>query len=140
MDGCDSQSNGAQYDFTTQADFTLEDPIYLDCSFFVKHCWYIAGVQTQSTSTYGYLNELVKIEFEDLIPGDTVLRRTADYGHIRMFIGMSSDGKYVFTESKSHADDAVIASYTKDDMVAGGYTARRVPMLVSDTMYEPPKS
>lgn len=136
MGGCDGQNNGQPYDFATQADFKLEDPVYLDCSYFVKHCWYIGGVQTQNANTGGYLNELVKIEFEELIPGDAVLKN----GHVRMFIGMSPDGKYVCTELMSHSNDAVVAFYTKDEMVAGGYTARRVPMLVSDTTYEPPNN
>ena len=133
--GCDSQKTAQAYDYVTQADYRVTDPLYLDCSYFVKHCWYMGGVSVKSSSTSGFTSELITIAFEDMIPGDVVLKRSGSSGHVRLFIGKQADGNYVFAEMMNHKNDSVLAAYSKEQMQSGGYTARRAPSLVSDTVY-----
>jgi hypothetical protein len=60
------------------------------------------------------------IAFSELMPGDTVLKS----GHVRLFIGRTESGSYVFAEAQSHASDVKISESTESQLVLAGYTAR----------------
>jgi len=123
---CDHEEiHSGGYNFATMADYKVEDPLYLDCSFFVKHCYYAGGVNIKSSNTRDMSGEFNILTFSELIPGDIVLKS----GHVKLFIGKTETGSYVFAEAANHAEDTKISESTEANLVSGGYTARTVSAL-----------
>ena len=128
MGGCDKESAG-NYDFATQADYKLEDPLYLDCSFFVKHCYYIGGYDIASSNTSMlYTNaEFATIGRESLVPGDIAVRK----GHTLIYLGTTTDGQLAWAEMQNHAGDSTIRISDLD----ARYIYRRYGALAMDTTF-----
>lgn len=126
------------YDYATQAKYSVPDPLYLDCSFFVKHCYSIAGLEMVATTTADLYSgaEFSTITYNDLVPGDIAVRRSNNSGHTRVFVGRDSKGDTVWAELADHAHDAIVAVYSEDALSSGGYKFKRIGTLASDTTFE----
>lgn len=129
MGGCDKEVIGT-YDFFTQADYRLEDPVYLDCSFFVKHCYYIGGYDIASSNTSMlYSNaEFTTVGKESLVPGDIAVRTG---GHTLVYLGTTVDGQLAWAEMQNHAGDSTIRLSTLN----ARYIYRRYGALAADTTF-----
>ena len=126
MVDCDHEEiHTGGYNFATMAHYKIEDPLYLDCSYFVKHCYYTGGINIRSSTTRDMSGEFSIIAFSELIPGDTVLKS----GHVRLFIGRTESGSYVFAEAQNHTSDIKISESTESQLVSAGYTARTAGTL-----------
>lgn len=123
MKGCDGETRG-EYDYKTQAAYNIEDPWYLDCSYFVKHCYWKAGLEMISGNTGGmYTNgEWETIAKDKLLPGDIAVRNNGRTGHVLIYLG---DG--MWAELKNHANNSVISR--SDPMADSRYIARRFKVL-----------
>lgn len=132
-DDCDKQSLGA-YDFTTQAKYNVQDPLYLDCSYFVKHCYAIAGLEMSSTTTSGLYGEgeFTSIQKTDMIPGDIGVRQ----GHTKLFLGLDASGIMTWAELSNHANDSIVS---QGDLGAS-YKYKRFGALANDTKFVGGKS
>ena len=128
MGGCDKESVG-EYDFATQADYKLADPLYLDCSFFVKHCYYTGGYDIASSNTAMlYTNaEFTTLGKESLVPGDIAVRK----GHTLIYLGTTTDGQLAWAEMQNHAGDSTIRISALD----ARYIYRRYGALAMDTTF-----
>lgn len=124
---CDHQKSERQvgeYNFSTMANYNLEDPLYLDCSFFVKHCYWKAGLEMGSGDTEGMYTEgeFKKIAVEKMTPGDIAVRFEKHYekdglhrnGHVTLFVGCTSGNAMVWVEMSNHNQDGKFSSYTPD--------------------------
>lgn len=107
---CDKQVVAEPYDYDTQASYKLDDPLYLDCSFFVKHCYYIAGLDMTATTAYMMLSgaEFTEITRNELQPGDIAVKPK----HVVIYIGTSKDGQDIYAEMSGHSADAVLGPKT----------------------------
>lgn len=121
------------YTYKTQAIYSLQDPLYLDCSFFIKHCYAIAGLEMAATNTDG-LNkeEFFDISFNEMVPGD-IANKTGK--HVLMFLGKTSDGQDMFIEMSNHGEDMKIAPYAESVLTSKGYKYRRFGVLANDTEF-----
>lgn len=119
VSGCDGTMVG-DYDFKSQADYRIEDPLYLDCSFFVKHCYWKAGFEMISSNTSSMYDskEFHTISADKLVPGDIAVRK----GHAMIYLG---DG--VWAEMQNHKQDASIGK--RDPVSDGRYVLRRFKAL-----------
>lgn len=137
--GCIVEKNGgkcdhdlypgvASYDFSTQANYTVEDPLYLDCSFFVKHCYHAAGLEMKAANTAGMreYDEWVTISPEELVPGDICVTPS----HVVIFLGRLDDGTNCFVHMSQHSTDMEIGPY---DLNKG--TTKRLVTLQNDTKW-----
>ena len=90
--------------------YKAEDPLYLDCSYFVKHCYWKAGIDIKASNTDGLMKErdLSEIEKEELKTADIAVR----YGHTMIFVGFTSGGEMVWAEMANHKEDGKVSSYT----------------------------
>lgn len=121
------------YDFKTQAAHNILDPLYLDCSMFVKHCYSIAGYECTSRSTNQFKDaaDFTTIPFEEVTPGDIAVKK----GHIVIYLGTTSDGQTMFVEMADHDFDMEIKVRNVDQMLANGYVFRRYGALANDTEF-----
>ncbi len=100
------------YNFDTMANYNVETPLYLDCSFFVKHCYWKAGISMKASNTSGMRE---KGEFsdrpkEELKPADIALKP----GHVVIFVGYTSKGEMVWAEMSCHAENGKLSSYPSE--------------------------
>lgn len=127
--GCDheihSKNKGKEYNFDTMANYNLDTPLYLDCSFFIKHCYWKAGLEMRAGDTGGLYSskEFVVIQKENLKPADITVRWKLSYdtkgnpyseGHVILFVGWTSENKMVWVEMSNHAHDSRFSSYSPD--------------------------
>lgn len=121
------------YDFATQAAYNIEDPLYLDCSYFVKHCYWAAGLEMASSNTGGLVSttEFVTIPREQLLPGDIWVKS----GHTVIFVAFDANGGAIWIEMGGHADDCKFSAY---EQTTGVY--RRFAALMDDTEFIPAKA
>ena len=133
MSGCDRQTIG-EYNYETQAKYSLPDPVYLDCSFFIKHCYAIAGLETATQNTGGYYSEgdFVSIQKSEMIPGDIGVKQ----GHTKLFLGLDASGVMTWAEMEGHSNDSVIS---QGDL-SSSYKYKRFGALVNDTKFVGGKS
>lgn len=124
MGGCDAEINPEQagaYNFDTMANYNLEDPLYLDCSFFVKHCYWKAGIEMEESTTKGmfYGKVFVDTEKNKMKPADIAVRynKNKGNGHVILFVGWTSEHKMVWAEMKGHEVNGVVSSYTPDESI-----------------------
>ena len=113
---CDGERNPNQvgdYNYNTMANYNVEDPLYLDCSFFIKHCYWKAGVEMKSNNTGDMIDtgDFKKIGEGDLKTADIALRN----GHVMLFVGWTSGHEMVWAEMKQHSVDGRVSTYTPDD-------------------------
>lgn len=121
------------YDFKTQAAHNIPDPLYLDCSMFVKHCYSVAGYECTSRGTDQFKDaaDFTTIPFEEVTPGDIAVKK----GHIVIYLGTTSDGQTMFVEMADHDFDMEIKVRNVDQMLANGYVFRRYGALANDTEF-----
>ena len=117
------------FDFATQAAHNIPDPLYLDCSYFVKHCYSIAGLEMASSNTAGMYtaSEFVTIPREQLIPGDIAVKQ----GHVVLFMSFDKNGTAVWIELAGHAEDCKFSAYEQ----SAAYIYRRFGALANDTEF-----
>lgn len=127
----DKYPGAPAYDYATQASYKVPDPLYLDCSFFIKHCYSVAGMEMAATNTDTLLKEFSVIDFNSLVPGDIALRS----GHVIMFLGLTSDGQHMWIEMSGHSEDMKMEIKQKETLDASGYTYRRFGALANDTTF-----
>lgn len=131
---CDSETVGSSYNYGTQAAYNIEDPVYLDCSFFVKHCYWKGGYEMAVSNTSGMYEEtdFKKISKEEMVPGDIGVKN----GHTKLFVGLDSNGQMVWAEMASHNSDSVLSV---GDLPAD-YKYKRFGALANDTKFVGGKS
>ena len=112
------------YSYDEMAAYTLDDPYYLDCSYFVKHCYFKAGIEVASGDTAGFntSKQWSDISREALRPADVAVERhisgydehdNPQYaGHIIMFLGFTQgSNETVWIEMANHATGGRVSAY-----------------------------
>lgn len=131
MAGCDGEIHPRQgdkkYDYSTMAAYNIDEPYYLDCSYFVKHCYWKAGIEMESSSTEGMSGkaDFLTATKDELKPADIAVK--GEYvtvkdngkdknvwknGHVVVFVGYTSTNKMVWIEMGSHKNDRGFSSKT----------------------------
>lgn len=136
---CDGQiyANAGAFDFNTQASYKSETPYYLDCSFFIKHCYYIAGLSMSAGDTgtmrpdgSSSTHEFTEISVNELLPGDIAIKP----GHVSMYAGKDASGAMYWLEMSCHSADAQFSSYVPTDKNSS-YKYCRFGALKNDTTF-----
>lgn len=129
---CDGQiyAGAPTYDFYTQSNYNAVEPLYLDCSFFIKHCYWAAGLDmlATNTSTIGSAKDMITIPLDELVPGDVVNRAGT---HVRLYIGKNVNGELCWAEMSNHKNDAILSTGNP----GAGYVPRRYGTLANDTKF-----
>lgn len=139
---CDSQlhPSASTYSFALQAAHNINDPLYLDCSFFVKHCYWAGGLAMASSSTSGMYpdGEFTSIDVSQLVPGDIAVHRTTrngrTSGHVLIYLGKTEDGQLAWSEASAHANDTRISIMTPHESNPN-YRYKRFGALAGDTTF-----
>ncbi|GLC80077.1 hypothetical protein LBYZC6_21910 [Lacrimispora brassicae] len=129
MSSCDGeihpQQGNKEYDYSTMAAYNINEPKYLDCSFFVKHCYWKAGIEMDCSTTEGMSKkaDFVPTTKEELKPADIAVK--GEYvtvkvngkdklewknGHVIVFVGYTSTNEMVWVEMGSHGNDRKFTS------------------------------
>ena len=111
---CDGEKNHVgDYNYGSMGSYKVEDPLYLDCSYFVKHCYWKAGIKMNANNTTDLMDkkDFSPIPKEKLKTADIAVR----YGHTMIFVGVTSGGEMVWAEMANHEEDGKVSSYTPSD-------------------------
>ncbi len=106
-----------------------------DCSGFVSMCWDLGQSYTTANFIAGGGESFKLGSYDDLLPGDALVRRSNGKGHIVLFLGWndSRHGGACVVEQASTRLDMEYGVRTVSQMRAAGYRAIRADQLRSDT-------
>ena len=131
MGGCDGEKHpwqgNEEYDYYSMAAYNIKEPIYLDCSYFVKHCYWKAGIEMDCSSTEGMSTraDFIPTTKDELKPADIAVKGGYEdvkvngkweqewkNGHVIVFVGYTSTNEMVWIEMGSHGNDRKFTSKT----------------------------
>jgi hypothetical protein len=106
-----------------------------DCSGFISMCWELSQSFT-TVDFYSGGGESQRLEeYDDLLPGDALVRRGSGSGHMVLFLGWNDTAKKgaCVLEEASKELDMEFRVRTTSSLRSGGYRAIRADALSSDT-------
>jgi hypothetical protein len=94
-----------------------------DCSGFISMCWQLRQSYTTASFKGGSGENEVLRTYDQLIPGDALVRRSGSSGHIVMFLGWNDRAKSsaCVIEQRSTAQDMVFGTRSTSKMRSSGY-------------------
>lgn len=106
-----------------------------DCSGFVSMCWGLDSSFTTSDFANGGGDSERISSYDDLLPGDALVRRSSGSGHVVLFLGWddSSHRSACVLEQSSTRLDMQFGVRSASSLRSSGYKAIRADALSSDT-------
>lgn len=96
-------------EFTASYNYNVAEPLALDCSYFVKHCLWAAGIEVAASNTGGFASRVEVKAASELIPGDITVKAG---NHVMIYLGTNSAGENIFVHERDHANDCVVSTGT----------------------------
>jgi uncharacterized protein (TIGR03382 family) len=109
-----------------------------DCSGFVSMCWELGASPSTATFYPGSSYNARLGSFDDLLPGDGLVRRSDGAGHVVLFLGWTNSAKTAacVLEQASTKNDMQFGARTVESLNSRGYRAIR-PTKYASTPAQP---
>jgi len=113
---------------------SYHDGYRTDCSGFVSMCWQLGTSYTTANFYSGSAQDTLLNSYSDLLPGDAVVYRSGDEGHIVLFAGWldSSQTNMCVIEEECTNCGTVFQTRSAADLQGGGYIPVRANSLMGD--------
>jgi hypothetical protein len=104
-----------------------------DCSGFISMCWRLGTSYTTASFMSGAAESSPIGSYENLLPGDALVRRSGGKGHIVLFLGWNdaAHASACVLEQASTAQDMQFRARSKSSLTSGGFKAIRADALAS---------
>jgi uncharacterized protein YfaT (DUF1175 family) len=106
-----------------------------DCSGFISMCWELGTSYTTSAFSDGDGEASRLGSFDELLPGDALVRRSGSSGHIVLFLGWNDDAQRgaCVLEQASTASDMEFRVRSTSSLENSGYRPIRADRFADDT-------
>jgi len=110
-----------------------------DCSGFVSMCWQLGTSFSTADFSTGGGDSHKLASYDDLIPGDAIVRRSGGQGHIVLFLGWSSPTRSsaCVLEQANTASDMEFHARTTSSLHSGGFKPIRADALSGSVTPDP---